>query len=185
MRLPPIPPADLPREVRELHDAILTRLGESLSAFTSQDADGALIGPFPALLHFPYFGKPAFAFLDSLVGGATLPKAAREVAILVVGARLSARYELYSHEKMAARAGLNDAMIATIAAGQRPPDLGEAEAATFDFASALVEGGTIPPSTYDRVIGLFGLQGVAELVFLVGGYVLICMLLNAFDMPVP
>lgn len=185
MRLSPIPPADLPPDVRSLHDAILDRMGESLSAFTSQDADGALIGPFPALLRFPRFGQPAFAFLDSLVGDAKLPTTVREVAILVVGARLGARYELYSHEIMAARAGLTAATIATIAAGQRPPDLGEAEAAAYDFVSALLGGNTVPASTYDRVLSLSGQDGAAELAFLAGGYVLISMLLNVFDMPVP
>lgn len=185
MRLPPIPPADLSPDVRDLHEGILQRMGKSLSAFTSQDAAGALIGPFPALLHFPRFGKPAFTFLDSLVGDATLPSAVREVAILVVGARFNARYELYSHEIMAARAGLDAATIATIAAGQRPPDLDENGAAAFDFVSALVERGPVPDSTYARVHGLFGEEGLAELVFLAGAYMLICMMLNAFDAPAP
>ncbi|AWB25765.1 MULTISPECIES: carboxymuconolactone decarboxylase family protein [Alphaproteobacteria] len=185
MRLPPIPPNDLSPEVRALHDAIVERMGRSLSAFASQDADGALIGPFPALLHFPRFGAPAFAFLDSLVGGATLPETVREVVILAVGARFKARYELYSHEKMAVEAGLPRPLIAAIAAGQRPPDLDEMQAAAFDFVTAATGGGSVPASTYEQARALFGNEGVGELAFLVASYTVICILLNAFDVPVP
>jgi len=43
----------------------------------------------------------------------------------------------------------------------------------------------VPASTYEHAVGLLGRDGFAELVFLAGGYGLIAMLLNAFDVPVP
>jgi alkylhydroperoxidase family enzyme len=185
MRLEPLAPEDLPADVRPLHEAIAGRMAKSLDTFVSRDERGALIGPFPPLLHFPRFGRPAFGFLDSLLAEARLPARVREIAILTVGAAHNAPYELYSHEKMAETVGLDAATIATIAAGQRPGDLTAEEAAAYDMAAALVRPGPVANSTYARALATFGKEGVGELVFLVGGYALICVLLNAFAAPAP
>jgi 4-carboxymuconolactone decarboxylase len=185
MRLSPIPPDQLTPDLRALHEAIVGRMASSLSLFKSQAENGALIGPFPPLLHFPRFGKPAFQFLDSLISEARLPGRVREIAILVVGSSYEARYELYSHEKMAHAAGLEPAQIASIAAGQRPSDLTEIEGAAYDYAAALMTPGPVPAATYDRATTALGSDGVGELTFLVGGYALISVLLNGFDVPAP
>jgi alkylhydroperoxidase family enzyme len=150
-----------------------------------RDAAGALVGPFPAMLHFPRFGVPALVFQRSLAAEARLPKTVREVAILTVGAAFGARYELYAHEITAEAVGLSAAQIATLAAGGRPAGLGDEEAIAHDVAHVLTRGHILPASTYARALQLLGREGVGELAFLVGGYCLIAMVLNAFDVPVP
>ena len=92
------------------------------------------------------------------------------VAILVVGAHYSSRYELYAHEHIAARSGLSDAKIATIVAGERPVDLTREESIAYDVASKLVRGGQLPEATYQAALSAFGEQGTAELVHLIAGY---------------
>jgi 4-carboxymuconolactone decarboxylase len=62
----------------------------------------------------------------------SLPRPVREVAILVTGAKFRAAYEIYAHVLIAERRGLSDDKIATIVAGQRPPDLARDEAIAFD-----------------------------------------------------
>ena len=52
-------------------------------------------------------------------------------------------------------------------------------------AAVLVAGRQLPESTYQRAVGAFGDQQVAELVFLIGGYRLVSVLLNAYDVSVP
>lgn len=185
MRLEPLPPDSLAPDVRALHDTIVKRMDKSLSAFVSRDERGALIGPFPPLLHFPKFGKTAFAFLDGLVADPHLPPSVREVVILTVGARFNAAYELYSHGKMAEKAGLSDSTISALAAGQRPSEFDEREAIAHDMAAALMRQGPVPNSTYDRAVNAFGSDGVGELVFLAAGYAVICILLNAFQTTTP
>ncbi len=49
----------------------------------------------------------------------------------------------------------------------------------------LAERHIVPTSTYDRAIELLGQEGVGELVFLIGSYCFLAMVLNAFDVPVP
>ena len=109
----------------------------------------------------------------------------REVAILTVGAAFGARYALYAHELTAAEVGLSAAQIATLAAGGRPAVLNDEEGIAYEVGRVLASGRILAASTYARAIDVLGRDGVGELVFLIGGYCLIAMLLNAFDVPVP
>lgn len=185
MRIKPIPPETLSPEVRYVHDEIAGLVGRSQSQVTMLDAAGALLGPFPAMLHYPQFGIPALSFLRTLDTHATLAKTVREVAILTVGSAFGARFELYAHEIMAAAFGLSHAVIATLAAGGHPHGLTEEEAIAHVIACSLVSGRIVPDSTYKQAVHFFGQDGVAELFFLIGGYSLIAMILNGFDMPTP
>jgi 4-carboxymuconolactone decarboxylase len=112
MRINPIKPEILNPDLRVVHDGIAALVGGSQRQVTMTDKDGALIGPFPPMLHYPQFGVPALTFIRSLDNHAKLDKKVREVAILTVGASLGARFALYAHEIMAAAFGLSSACIA-------------------------------------------------------------------------
>ena len=185
MRLEPLSPTNLSPEQSALNEKMLDGVHKHLHGFKSQREDGALIGPFPAMLHFPQFGAAAWGVITALAENTTLPKAAHEVAILVTGARFHSRYELYSHERVAAQSGLTPSKIATITAGQRPSDLSEEEAVAYDVAAVLAGGGQLGDTTYQAAIKVFGDQGTAELFYLIGCYGMISVLLNGYDVPVP
>jgi 4-carboxymuconolactone decarboxylase len=185
MRIKPLPPDALSPEVRYVHDEIARLVGHSQSQVKMIDTQGALLGPFAPMLHYPQFGIPALSFLRTLDTQATLAKTVREVAILTVGSAFGSRFELYAHEIMAAAFGLSPTVIATLAAGGHPYGLNEAEDIAHTIACSLVSGHIVPDSTYEQAVHVLGQDGVAELFFLVGGYSLIAMILNGFDMPAP
>ncbi|MGI4853692.1 MAG: carboxymuconolactone decarboxylase family protein [Janthinobacterium lividum] len=185
MRLEPIAPADLSAEQRPLNDSMQAGVAKHLHGFIAKREDGALIGPFPAMLHFPQFGTAAWSVFTALSQNSTLPKTAHEVAILVTGARLNSRYELYSHERVAKLAGLSESKIATITAGQRPADLSAEEGIAYDVAACLSNGGQLHDTTYKAATDAFGKDGTAELFYLIGCYCMISVLLNAYDVPLP
>ena len=185
MRLPNIPPDQLTPAQRPLFDKLHAGIAEHLQGFTTQKPDGTLIGPFNAMLHFPAYGGPAWDIFLALAGGSVLPKAVREVVILATGARTGSLYELYSHEALAPKAGLSAAKIRTLAAGERPSDLTDQEGIAYDVAAVLNRGHQVPNSTYTAAAEAFGVQGVAEIAYLVGCYGLISSLLNTFDVNLP
>jgi 4-carboxymuconolactone decarboxylase len=185
MRLTPLTPDHLNDSDRAFYDLIVDGIAPSVRTFDTKSDDGALIGPFSAMLHFPQFGRPTFDYTNALVEHSTLPKGPHEVAILVVGTRFNAQYEIYAHERVAAAAGLSAAKIATISAGGRPTDLTPDEAVAYDVASELCSGGPLAESTYQAALGAFGETATAELVYLIGGYCLISIVLNAYDVSVP
>jgi len=185
MRLKPLRPDDLSQEQLPLYESMKAGVEAHLKGFISKRTDGALIGPFNPMLHFPQFGSAAWNYTTALIENSTLPKPAHEVAILVTGARFHSRYEIYAHEHVAEHAGLSSSKIATIVAGERPADLTKEEGLAYDVASVLSRGGQLPESTYQEALRLFGEQGTAELVYLIGGYCLVSVLLNAYDISVP
>ncbi|WP_276481583.1 carboxymuconolactone decarboxylase family protein [Paraflavitalea pollutisoli] len=185
MRIKPIPPGDLPPETRYVHDEIAHLIGHSQGQVLMMNAAGALLGPFPPMLQYPQFGIPALSFIRTLDQYATLPKSVREVAILTVGSALGARFELYAHEIMAAAFGLSPRHIAALSAGSHPYGLTAAEDIAHIIAATLARGRGVPEATYRHAVTVLGKDPVAELFFLIGGYSLIAMILNGFDMPAP
>lgn len=185
MRLKNIVPNTYTEDQKRLHDVLSASIDRHLQGFVTSRSDGALVGPFNILLHFPRLGAAVWGVFSALADQSRLPPSVREVAILLTGAKLSALYELYSHESVASRLGMPFDKVASLAAGQRPPDLTREERAAFDVVSVLTRGGQIPSTTYRMAIDCFGEQGVAELACTAGCYSTIAFLLNSFDVALP
>ncbi len=116
---------------------------------------------------------------------ASLADPVRQIAILVVGARFDAAYELYAHVAVAEQEGMSADRLSTLASGSRPADLTPEEGCAYDVAFALTGGGALPRPTWERALALFGPHGANELIYLVGLYCLVSTTLNGFNVPVP
>ena len=64
-------------------------------------------------------------------------------------------------------------------------DLTREEAVAYDLASAVVSGGILPELTYQQAVDLFGEEGTAEFIYLVGLYCMVSVTLNGSDVPIP
>ncbi|MGB7101789.1 MAG: carboxymuconolactone decarboxylase family protein [Xanthobacteraceae bacterium] len=185
MRLPLIDPAKLTPEQRPVYDDMRAGIEKNFPGFKSIAENGTLLGPWNPWLHEPKFGKPIWDLTLALSVSPSLPRTAREVAILVTGTAFHSAYELYAHVIAAERRGLSDDKLATILAGQRPGDLTRDEAIAYDVAASLLHHGTLPELIYRQAVQAFGQHGAAELIYLVGLYCLVSVTLNGFNVPVP
>jgi 4-carboxymuconolactone decarboxylase len=185
MRLPLLPPSSVPPAKRPLYDDMKRGIETNFKGFQAIADDGALIGPWNPWLQFDKFGGPVWELTKAMSTSPKLPRPVREVAILTIGAKFKAGYELYAHMLVAELRGISDEKIATIVAGQRPNDLTREEAVAFDVAFALGSGGVLPELTYKEAVKAFAQDGAAELIYLVGLYAMVCVTLNGFDVPVP
>ena len=185
MRLPLLPPSQLSASQRPLYDDMRKGIEANFKGFIAINEADELIGPWNPWLRFAKFGGPVWELVKSLSAAPKLPKPVREIAILVTGAHFRSAYEIYAHVMVAELRGISDDKIATIIAGQRPGDLTREEAVAYDLASALVSGGVLPALTYRQAVGLFGEEGTAEFIYLVGLYCMVSVTLNGFDVPVP
>jgi alkylhydroperoxidase family enzyme len=185
VRVTPIKPSDLTGEQHELDHHARKIMGGMKVPFTATDGDGALIGPFPVMLRFPGQARPLLEWFTSVSNESRLAPRVREVAVLTVGARFGAAYELYAHSRIALSLGLPEAVVAALAAGQRPPELTPEELVAHDVAACLYAGAALPGVLYRRALASFGDEGTAELVFLTAQYACISMVLNAYDIPLP
>jgi 4-carboxymuconolactone decarboxylase len=186
MRLPPIAPSDLTDNQKPLFEAMTAGVAAKFGGFVTKRDDGALLGPWNPWLHDPEVGAAFWTVTQALTKAQRIPDPARQVAILATGAHFGAAYELYAHGAVARQKhGMSDRRIATLAAGERPDDLDDEEAAAFEVAKALLGRGPLPAALYDRAVALFGQGGANELIWLVGHYCFVSMTLNGFDVPVP
>lgn len=185
MRMPAIEPSALSDEQRVLDEHVRRMMDGLRTPFTSTDENGALIGPFPVMLRFPALARPLLEWFTTVTSGSVLATRVREVAILTIGSRYGAAYELYSHSRVALAVGLSESVVAGLVAGQRPSGLTSEELVAHDVAACLYAGAPLPGALYRCAVESFGEQGTAELVFLIAQYSSISVILNAFDVPLP
>lgn len=186
MRLPPIAPAELTPEQTPLFEEMRAGVAEKYGGFVTQREDGAMLGPWNAWLHDPELGRAFWTVTQAMTKARRIPDAARQVAILVVGAHFGAAYEIYAHGAVAVAAhGMSPRRIATLAAGERPEDLDDDEAVAHDVAKAILRGGVLADPLYALALERFGQPGTNELVYLVGHYCFVSVTLNGFAVPVP
>ena len=185
MRLPLIAPADLTPEQKPLYDDMRKGIAGHFNAFKVEREDGALMGPWNPWLHEPAIGKAIWDLTLAMTANAVLPDNVRQIAILVVGARYDAAYEIYAHIAVAEREGMPPERLATMMADLKPTDLAPDESVAFDVAYALSRGGVLPEPLYTLAVKTFGQHGANELIYLVGLYALVSVTLNGFNVPVP
>jgi 4-carboxymuconolactone decarboxylase len=187
MRLPLLTPSDLTAEQQPLYHLFeqMVATDEFTGMIVRQD-DGAFLGPFAVMLHFPAAGTALAEYARATSAAlAPLSPSARQVLILTVGGRLNAAYELYAHATAARRAGLSEQQISTLCTGARPADLTPEENLAADVAGALLRGGWLPQSTYRAVVDSLGQDALDAMVLLTAQYLAISTLLNAYAVPVP
>ena len=185
MRLEPIAPGDLTPVQKPLYDDMRKGIASNFNAFIVEREDGALMGPWNPWLHEPRIGKAIWDLTLAMTAEASLSDNVRQIAILVVGARFDAAYEIYAHIAVAEREGMKPERLATLVADLKPVDLAPDESIAFDLAYALVRGGTLPEPIYRLAVETFGQHGTNELIYLVGLYSLVSTTLNGFNVPVP
>ncbi|HWI85215.1 MAG TPA: carboxymuconolactone decarboxylase family protein [Sphingomonas sp.] len=185
MRLPLIAPADLTPDQKPLYDDMRKGIASNFNAFKVEREDGALMGPWNPWLHEPRIGKAIWDLTLAMTAEASLPDNVRQIAILVVGARFDAAYEIYAHIAVAEREGMKAERLATLVADVKPTDLAPDESVAYDLSYALVRGGTLPEPLYRLAVDTFGQHGTNELIYLVGLYSLVSTTLNGFNVPVP
>ena len=180
-RLTPLRPEAMTDDQRTLYDAILGgKRGPGM-----RREDGALIGPFNAMMLNPHVGDRVQRLGEALRFDISLPRNVIEVATLVVGSHWRAQFEWWAHERLAKQAGVSEAVIAAIKHGERPDFTNDDEAGAYDVASELYRTQRLTDASYAKAVQRFGESGAFELIALVGYYSLVSLLLNGFDVPLP
>jgi 4-carboxymuconolactone decarboxylase len=184
MRLPLLHREELTPTQRGLYDAFDTMVkADEYAGFEVRDADGAFVGPWGVMLHFPELGQALARFIDLAQQLPGLSERARQVVILTIGARFDVAYELYAHARLGARAGLRPDQVATLCAGGRPSGLTEEEALAADVATALTGRGPLPVPLYDTAVETLGQEALDAIVFVTIHYLALGVVLNAYDVP--
>jgi 4-carboxymuconolactone decarboxylase len=141
--------------------------------------------PFNVFLRSPELGDHLQKMGSHIRFKSTLGPKLTELAILVTARQWTAQYEWHAHHRLALQAGLDPAIAAAIAQGQRPATMSAEEAAIYDFCHELHSTTRVSDAAYDGVFSRFGEQGVMDLIATNGYYVLVAMVLNVDRTPIP
>jgi 4-carboxymuconolactone decarboxylase len=179
-RLPDLHRDQLTPAGKAVWDSIVATRGDHVVS-----AEGALTGPFNAMVHAPDAGGPLGSLGASLRFGTSLGRRLTEVAILTVASRWQAEFEWSAHARIAREAGVPDAVIDAIGAGKEPVFTADDDRIVYATARELVISGHLSPASYAAARELLMDTGVVELVALCGYYTTISFLLNAFEVPPP
>jgi alkylhydroperoxidase family enzyme len=145
------------------------------------DTDGALAGPFNAMVSAPHVGGPLADLGASLRYRGHLTDRARELSILTVAARANSDFEWRSHYGIARGLGIAEEVLAAVHNRGDPSSLTDPiERAVVGAAASLVDGGDLDDAEYAALVEQIGEDGVIELVVLVGYYELLARLLRVF-----
>jgi 4-carboxymuconolactone decarboxylase len=146
---------------------------------------GQVIGPLRAVIHSPDLAERWSRLGEFLRFGTCLPPRLNELAIIVTGRRWSSQIEWWVHARAAAAAGLSEALIENIRAGE-PPVFDDADdAAIYEYSRQLQVNGQVDEAAYEAVVQRWGARGVVELTAVVGYYTMVSMTLNAHGIPLP
>ena len=185
-RLTPLLHDRLEPEQRALFETIVSGKrgdGRELEGFL--DPQGAMRGPFNALLHRPELGHTLLRVGEQLRFEGQLPALCREIAILVVAAHFRARYEWWAHSRIAKSDGLPQSVVDAIAAGKEPAFDDENQGIVYSYATEMMASGRVSEQIHQQAAAVLGEPVLVELVLLLGYYSTISLLLNGFDVAVP
>ena len=153
--------------------------------FRLVDDTGALTGPFNAMLLEPAVGEALQALGAALRYRGSLPDRARELAILIVATHTACEFEQFAHETAGRRAGLTDADLAAIRAGQEPDLADPAERALVRATWTLARTGDLTDEQYAAAEAELGQAALFELTTLVGYYSTLALQLRVFRVQTP
>ena len=183
-RFPIIPPDQMNAEQKKLFETIIS--GPRAQNYGGDAANHVLKrGPFNAWMRSPEFGLKIQAVGEQIRFKSSIPKHLNEFAILITAREWTSQYEWYAHHALAMKAGLDPKIAEELAAGKRPSNMKEDEAAVYDFCTQLHRTKKVDDATFKRAKALFGEQGVIDLIGVSGYYTAVSMTLNVAEVPVP
>lgn len=132
--------------------------------------NGAVPGYLWPMLRNPWLATPSQVMGEGLNRQATLPAKLTQLAILIISKRVAYNGSWVEHSGMAARAGLNAAIVEAIAAGRRPTGMDEDETLIYDMCDELEKTTTISDATFRHAVARLGEAGVVDTVATYGFY---------------
>jgi 4-carboxymuconolactone decarboxylase len=141
--------------------------------------------PYRAYVRNPDLAPRLSALSDYLRWNTSLPPRLSELAILITARQWTAQYEWFAHYPLALKGGLDPKVAGDIAAGKRPDNMKDDEAALYDLAIALYRDKKVSDPVYKAALDKFGERGIMDIIGIIGYYDLVSMTLITMEAEAP
>lgn len=166
------PPAQLDSRQREVAEGL------------ARGRRGGAIGPFGPLLHHPELCSRVSALGELVRFDGVLPRPVFESVVLSVAAAHRQGFEWAVHSEAARGVGVPEEVVAAIGLGA-DVDGPEELALAVRAARELLAGGGLDPLVSTAVESRWGIDGLLELVTVVGYYRVLADILTVAQVPAP
>jgi alkylhydroperoxidase family enzyme len=168
-RIPPLPESQWDPEIT----AIFNRDRAAIPT------GGRVLNIFRTLAHHPKLLKRWTVFGNHVLFKSTLPPRERELVILRIGWLCRSEYEWGQHVRIGLDAGLTDEEICRIPIGAEAPGWSAFDADLLRATDELHHDSRVSDATWARLSARYNRQQMLDLLFAVGQYTLVSMVLNS------
>lgn len=185
-RVPQLELADMTTQQREFYDKYATGVRAGAGAtFALVDDDGHLMGPPAVWVLSQPLGLALEQFGYAIRYQLSLSRRAQEIAILMVAQYRQSEFERFAHGQAALAAGLTEADVAALAAGEAPGLRTAEEDVVYRVTRRVLDTGTLSAEEYDQFAAVLSVPRLFELVTLIGYYLMLATQLSVFDIRPP
>ena len=111
------------------------------------------------------------------------PRRLRELSVLIVARHFDSPSAWNAHYEAAIAEGVPAEALDRLARKEDPGFEAEDERVFFRFAREMLEDHVVSPATFATAIGLFGEDGVLDLIGCIGSFSMSAMMINAVELP--
>jgi 4-carboxymuconolactone decarboxylase len=169
-RYRPIQTSELSPEQRRVHDAIVAGPRKEVTK------------PLQVWLRVPEFAERAHTLGEYCRYRTSLGSRLSELAILVVAAYWRAEFEWQAHVPLARQADLSQEVIDAIGNDDAPRSSRLDERVVWRFCRDLLNDRRVSQDVWDDTVGCVAIEGVVDLIGILGYYSLIAMTINVFEL---
>lgn len=152
--------------------------------FPLTDGEGALHGPFGAMLHAPGLGGALQELGSAVRYRSSLTDREREIAILQVAAATECEFEQWAHERIGQAAGVTADEVEALAKGEEFSTTPHEDAVRSLTATTLA-GDDVGDEEFAALSDVLTSKEIVEVVILVGYYRLLAQVMQVFDIGIP
>jgi len=145
---------------------------------------GRILTPYKVWIHSPRVAAGMEQIGTFLNKKSSLSAREVEMGILVIARHWQADYVLQAHIRIGRDAGIPQAAIDAICAGEDPKLSDPHERAVHAFATALVNGAKLPDAEFADIEAKLGRAGIAEVLVLLGYYTSVAMAMKIHEVPI-
>lgn len=139
---------------------------------------GTLLNIFKTLARHPKGLKRWMVFANHVLGKSSLSVRDREILILRIGWLCEAEYEWGQHVQIGKKAGITDDEILRIGVGPNAPGWSDFDRTLLRAADELHKDAFISDDTWAALAKRYNSEQLIDVVFTVGNYNLVSMMLN-------
>lgn len=133
------------------------------------------------LAHCPEIGLNYQRFAGSVIRGEEVPVKLRELATLRVGYLAQAKYQFSHHTRVGLRVGLSQKQIDDISDWGASTEFNDQEQAVLGYTDEVARDNKVTDETFAKLQGFFSEHDIVELTIVIGYFVMLCRILNAFQ----